>query len=304
MLPSKIRISEETISEILPLFERLIGGQEQIERYDESVKQHGTVPKDPLYLEYICLRNFMSNNNFKILWFQRATYHCYCLKYCIENSCVVDIDGQEMGIPVIKYLADNFSSDESIAIINELGFVSQLPLDADLVGLIVEVEKSDFDTPAKRPDILLRHGEIDIFIECKRTESKDNPGKDTIREDILKATTSQKFRNEFYQGDNKYHVLQILIPHVVNNMKNDEMRSLIQETNKRALAIGDRSDYISSIVTTYYTLQKYQEYKTTLFGPQFVETTSETTEFALGIQSPIKQSIESNPVFDISGVAE
>lgn len=304
MLPSKIRVPKETIPEVLPLFEQLIGGREQIERYDESIRQHGTTPRDPLFLEYCCLRNYLKDNNFKILWFQRATYHCYCLKYCIENSNVVDVDGTILDIPVIDYLADNFSSNESIAILNELGFVSQLPLDVDLVGLIVEIEKSSLDTPEKRPDILLRHGEVDIFIECKRTESKDNPSKDTIQEDVLNAATSQKFREEYYQGSNKHHVLQILLPHVVDYMTNSKMRALLQEANRRAIGIGDRSDYISSVVATYYTFQKFEGRRTTRFGPRFVETPSEDTGFRLGIQSPIKESIESNPVFDIAGVAE
>lgn len=303
-MSSSIAISDQQIRKILPLFKKLLGGQEQVERYDESVAKHQQYPRNALYIEYFTLRQYLDDQRFSILWFHRAQFHCNCLLYCIGNADVVDVDGTVLDISPIDYLSNNFSPENSIDILNELHFVSQLPLDLDLVGLIVEQEKSDFETPAKRPDILVREGGTDIFIECKRTMSKDNPSEEEIREDVLDTFTSSKFRDEFFQAENRHCVLQIMLPHAIDYMSNKEMREILAESNRRALGVGDRSEYLSSVVTTYYTFQKIEEKRTVLFGPQFVETTPREAEFQLGIRSDFRESFEDMPVFDVAGIAE
>lgn len=301
---SIVSISDEQIVEALPLFEQLLGGQEQVERYDASVADHRQFPKNALYREYLNLRRYLRDLNFEILWVHRARFHCSCLQYCIENAMVVDVDGTKLEIDPVDYLSTSFSPEDSIAILNELYFVSQLPLDVDVIGLIVEHEKSDRKSPTKRPDILVQDDESEIFVECKRTMSKDNPSSDQIQEDIRNTVTSKKFRDEFYSGKNKHCVLQVLLPHAITELTNSQMREIVAEANQRALQVGDRSEYISSVVSTYYTLQVIEEQRTTLFGPQFVETTPEESDFSLGIQSEFREAFESNPVFDIAGIAE
>lgn len=58
------------------------------------------------------------------------------------------------------------------------------------------------------------------------------------------------------------------------------------------------------VVSTYYTLQLNREERTTLFGPVFVETTPPNSDFKLGIESPIQDTIQDEPVYDVKGIAE
>ena len=296
--------SDELIKAMLPHFETLLGGKENIENFDKSVKDHSVFPRNALYIEYWELRRYLQQGIARPLWLIRAGYHAQCLKYCIDKVSVVDVDGQELNIDTIDYIADTASPERSIDILSELEFASQLPLNVDSVGLIAEIEKSRMDSPKKRPDILLKHNGNTTFIECKRAESKDNPSRADIQDDIDKAATSGKFRDEFYQGENQNCILQILVPHTLDYITNEEMMALLEEANDRVLGKGDRSEYISSVVSAYYTLQLKREERRTLFGPVFVETTSPNSDFKLGIESPIQDTIQNEPVYDVEGIAE